>query len=216
MSYRDPLISLIREKALRFGDFTLASGKKARFYLDCREVTLDSAGARLIGEAMRILHGQKHSAAVIGVSTVQEEIGSIGARTSAFHTEPDMAIVVDVGHATDHPGLDKKKEGDYSLGKGPILSRGANVNPVAFDMLVETAEREGIPYQTEGIGGRSATDADSIQYSRAGVAAGLIHVPLRYMHSPCEVISLTDLENTAKLIAAFIAALKPDTCFIPR
>ena len=170
----------------------------------------------LIGEAMRILHGQKHSAAVIGVSTVQEEIGSIGARTSAFHTEPDMAIVVDVGHATDHPGLDKKKEGDYSLGKGPILSRGANVNPVAFDMLVETAEREGIPYQTEGIGGRSATDADSIQYSRAGVAVGLIHVPLRYMHSPCEVISLTDLENTAKLIAAFIAALKPDTCFIPR
>jgi endoglucanase len=169
----------------------------------------------LVAETLRLLSQKKHAAAVYGVATVQEEIGSIGARTSAFRVEPDVALVIDVGHATDHPGLDKKKEGDFRLGAGPILSRGANVNPRVFEMLEETADRHGIHYQTEGIGGRSATDADPIQYSRAGVAVGLIHVPLRYMHTPCEMISLEDLDNTAKLLAAFVQDLKPGTSFIP-
>jgi endoglucanase len=169
----------------------------------------------LVAETLRLLSQKKHSAAVYGVATVQEEIGSIGARTSAFRVEPDLAVVIDVGHATDHPGLDKKKEGDFRLGCGPILSRGANVNPRVFEMLEATAGKHKIPYQTEGIGGRSATDADPIQYSRAGVAVGLIHVPLRYMHTPCELISLEDLTNTAKLLAAFVQELKPGTSFIP-
>lgn len=169
----------------------------------------------LVAETLRLLSQKKHSAAVYGVATVQEEIGSIGARTSAFRVEPDLALVIDVGHATDHPGLDKKKEGDFRLGCGPILSRGANVNPRVFEMLEATAGKHKIPYQTEGIGGRSATDADPIQYSRAGVAVGLIHVPLRYMHTPCELISLEDLTNTAKLLAAFVQGLKPGTSFIP-
>lgn len=165
-------------------------------------------------ETLKRVTGEAN-AAVFAVSTVQEEIGSIGARTSAFSVEPDVALVLDVGHATDHPGLDKKKVGEFALDGGPILSRGANVNPVVFEMLVETAEKEGIPYQTEGIGGRSATDADPIQYSRAGVAVGLIHVPLRYMHTPCEVMSLDDIENTAALLAAFITRLEPGVRLIP-
>lgn len=169
----------------------------------------------IISEALRLLKGKSLNAAVFSVSTVQEEIGSIGAHTSSFTVKPDIAIVIDVGHATDHPGVDKKKAGDYSLDKGPILSRGANVNPIVFAKLAETADEIGIPYQTEGIGGRSATDADPIQYSRSGVAVGLIHVPLRYMHSPCEIISLNDVENTARLLAGFAERLEPELNLIP-
>ena len=169
----------------------------------------------IIAEAMRLASQSSHKAGVFGVSTVQEEIGSIGAHASAFSIEPDVAIVVDVGHATDHPGVEKTKAGDYALDKGPILSRGANVNPRAFEMLVAAAEQEGAPYQTDAIGGRSATYADPIQYSRAGVAVGLIHVPLRYMHTPCEIISLSDMEHTARLLAAFVRRLEPGVSFVP-
>lgn len=170
----------------------------------------------IIAEALRLLKDKPLKASVFSVSTVQEEIGSIGAHTSSFSLKPDIAIVIDVGHATDHPGVDKKKAGDYSLDKGPILSRGANVNPIVFEKLVEAADELGILYQTEGIGGRSATDADPIQYSRNGVAVGLIHVPLRYMHSPCEIISLSDVENTARLLAGFAERLDPELNLIPQ
>ncbi len=169
----------------------------------------------IVAETMKAIQKRKPKCAVIGVSTVQEEIGSIGAHTSAFSTEPQIAIVTDVGHATDHPGVEKTKAGDYSLGKGPILSRGANINPQVFELLVEAAESENIPYQTEAIGGRSATDADPIQYSRAGIAVGLIHVPLRYMHTPSEMISLEDMENTVKLLTAFLTRIDSKTNLIP-
>lgn len=169
----------------------------------------------IVAESLRLSMGSPQGAALYGVSTVQEEIGSAGAKASAFSIEPDLALVIDVGHATDHPGVEKTKAGDYSLDKGPILSRGANVNPAVFDLLVETAEAESIPYQTEAIGGRSATDADPIQYSRAGVAVGLLHVPLRYMHTPCEMISLADMEHTARLLAAFVSRLDGSQSFLP-
>lgn len=170
----------------------------------------------IISEAMRLCAGERDTqSALYAVSTVQEEIGSIGAHTSAFSVQPDVAIVLDVGHATDHPGTDHKKTGKYELDKGPILSRGANINPKVFELLADTAERAQIAYQTEGIGGRSATDADPIQFSRAGIAVGLIHVPLRYMHTPCEMISLVDMENTAKLLKAFVGRLTPGMSFIP-
>lgn len=170
----------------------------------------------IVAETMRLLKGRKFQAAVYGVATVQEEIGGIGAHTSTFAIQPDVAIVMDVGHATDHPGVEKTQAGDYSLDKGPILSRGANVNPIVADILEEVATKQEIAFQTEAIGGRSATDADPIQFSRAGVAVGLIHVPLRYMHTPCEMISLADMENTAKLLAEFVCKLDPGTSFIPQ
>ncbi len=170
----------------------------------------------IVAEAMRLAGAQKkQQACITGVATVQEEIGSIGARASTFAVCPDIALVIDVGHSTDHPGVDKKKEGDFALDKGPIIVRGANINPKVFDLLIETAEKEKIPFQTEGAGGRTGTDADPIQFSRAGVAVGLISVPLRYMHTPCEMISLDDMDNTAKLLSAFIARLKPGMSFIP-
>ncbi|MCC6484327.1 MAG: M42 family metallopeptidase [Armatimonadetes bacterium] len=210
------------EKAVRLGDAGVFV-QNFRVLRDNRAVSMafdNKMAIWIVAETMRLLkerpdRTQKLQAAVYGVATVQEEIGGPGASASSFNIDPDIAIVIDVGHATDHPGVEKTKAGDYSLDKGPILSRGANVNPVVFDRLCECAEDVKISYQTEAIGGRSATDADPIQGSRSGVAVGLIHVPLRYMHTPSEMISLTDMENTAKLLAEFVSRLNPQISFVP-
>ena len=120
-----------------------------------------------------------------------------------------------MGFATDQPGIEKKKVGDISLGKGPIIARGANINPVVFDLLTKTAQKSKIPYQVEGVPRSTGTDANVMQLSRGGVAAALISIPCRYMHTPVEVVSLRDLENTAHLLAVFIQNLSADTSFIP-
>jgi endoglucanase len=129
--------------------------------------------------------------------------------------DPELAIAIDVTHASDHPGTEKTKSGDIKLGKGPVLHRGANINPVIADLLVKTAEAEKIPYQMLAAPAATGTDANAIQLSRAGVATALVAVALRYMHTPAEVLSLDDLENAAKLIAAFIKRLKPGMSFLP-
>jgi putative aminopeptidase FrvX len=175
-------------------------------------------GAFVVLEALRLLAADPPAAAVSAVATSQEEIGFSGggARTSAFRLEPDVALVVDVTFATDAPGMEKKELGEHELGGGPVLSRGSAVHPVVFERLVETAEREEIPYTIAAQARYTATDADSIYLSRAGVATGLISVPNRYMHSPNEVVSRSDLEHAARLIAAFVRGLEPDTDFVPR
>ncbi len=172
-------------------------------------------GTWIVAETLRLLHGRKFDACIVGVSTVQEEIGLRGAQTSAFASEAEVGIALDVGHATDCPGIDKKKVGDYQLGKGPKICRGANINPVVFDLLVETAKKEKIPYQISTAAGGTGTDANIMQRTRAGMATGLVSVPLRYMHTPNELLSLDDLENCAKLIAAFCARLKKGQDFTP-
>jgi len=172
-------------------------------------------GTWVVAETLRLLHGRKFDAAIIGVSTVQEEIGSRGAQTSAFASEAEVGIAIDVGHATDCPGIEKKKAGDYRLGKGPKICRGPNINPRVFDLLVETAKKEKIPYQISPAGRGTPTDANEMQLARAGMATGLLSVPLRYMHTPNELLSLDDLENTARLLAAFCARLKKGQDFTP-
>lgn len=177
----------------------------------------DRVGAFVVLEAARLAANLNPKAAVYAVATVQEEVGLRGARTSAFGIDPQVGIAVDVGFATDTPGMsdEKKKVGDIEMGKGPIVARGPNINPKLFDLFVKTAEKNKIPYQIEGASRGTGTDANAIQLTRAGVATGLISVPNRYMHSPCEVVHLGDLENIAKLIAHTAAQIDDSTDFIP-
>jgi endoglucanase len=177
----------------------------------------DKCGAFVVLEAARLLAELDPKAEVYAVATVQEEVGLRGARTSAFGIDPKVGIAVDVGFACDTPGMetDRKKVGDLKVGKGPIITRGPNINEKVFELLVETAKEKGIPYQLEGYPQATGTDANAIQLTRAGVATGLISVPNRYMHSPCEVVSLADLENAAKLLAYAVERIDDSNDFVP-
>ncbi|MFP4056229.1 MAG: M42 family metallopeptidase [Candidatus Brocadiia bacterium] len=175
----------------------------------------DRMGAFVVAETLRKLKGKKLQVAVHGVSTVQEEIGLRGARTSAFGIDPHAGVAIDVAHAADTPGVDKNRVGDLRCGKGPVVARGANINPVLHKMLVDAAKAARIPVQHEGVPGGTGTDANAIQLTRAGVAAALIGVPCRYMHSPCEVISLKDLDQASGLLAATLSRMAPDADFTP-
>ena len=144
------------------------------------------------------------------VAAVQEEIGLFGARTAAFEVRPDIAIAVDVTHATDAPGVDEKELGASPLGSGPVIGRGSTLSPKVFELLAETAEEEGIEYSISASGRGTSTDADVLQISRAGIPTGLVSIPLRYMHSPVEMVDLRDVEATVELLAAFAARLRAD------
>lgn len=172
-------------------------------------------GVFIVAEALRLLEGRPLKAAVFGVSNVQEEIGLRGARTAAFGIEPLVGLAVDVGHAVDFPGADKKRVGDIKLGGGPIIARGANINPRVFDLLVRTAKELDLPHQIEAAPAGTGTDANAMQITRAGMATGLISVPLRYMHTPCEVMDLKDIESAAKLMAGFCERITPETDWTP-
>jgi putative aminopeptidase FrvX len=144
------------------------------------------------------------------VAAAQEEIGGKGALTTSYSLRPDLAIAVDVTHATDAPGIEEKEQGSHHLGSGPVIGRGSTLSPGIFELLTETAEREDISYTIEASGRATHTDADAIQISRAGIAAGLVSIPLRYMHSPVELVDLGDVEAAIELLAAFATSLGPD------
>ena len=162
--------------------------------------------------------GTRPAPGVTAVATTREEIAATGggARSSATMLEPDVAIVIDVTHATDYPGIDKRRHGDYRLGGGPVLSRGASVSELVFERLAAAAEAEGIPYAIEAASRDTHTDAEAIFNAHRGVATALVSVPNRYMHSPNEMIALEDLDRTARLFAAFVRRLAHDTDFVPR
>ena len=175
-------------------------------------------GAFVVLEALRrVAEAGGVKAAVAAVGTTQEEIAHTGggARTSAFRLEPDAAIVVDVTHATDYPGVEKKEVGDFRLGGGPVISRGSSASRVVVEQLMSAAEAEGIAYGIEASPRGTSTDADAIYTSRRGVATGLVSVPCRYMHSPNEMVSLDDLDRAAALLAAWVRRLDGSTSFIP-
>ncbi|MFP6887303.1 MAG: M42 family metallopeptidase [Opitutales bacterium] len=174
----------------------------------------DKTGAYAVNEALlRLAKGRKPTARVVAVSTSQEEIGVRGAATSAYLANPDVALVVDVSHATDHPDADHRKYGAFTLGGGPILTRGANVHPAVFERLVDCAEDEDIAVQIEADPRPTGTDARAIQVARAGVPTGIVGIPLRYMHTPSEVIDLEDLEDVVRLLVAFARSLKKGETF---
>jgi endoglucanase len=147
------------------------------------------------------------------VASTQEEVGIRGAMGATYACSPTLGIAVDVGHATDFPGCDSKRFAKVELGAGPIIARGANINPIIFDRIIACAEGEKIPYQIEAETYPTGTDARAIQVSRKGVPAGLISIPLRYMHTPVETANLDDIENVIRLICAFARSLKPDDHF---
>ena len=172
-------------------------------------------GAWVVAEALRRIDAAACKAEVVSVATVQEELGLRGATTSTFGIDPLVGVAVDVTHATDHPNVNKVTAGDVSLDGGPVITRGANVNPVVERLLMESAEALGMTVQVEAEPRGTGTDANAMQLSRAGVATGLVSVPLRYMHTPSEIISLDVANQAADLLAAFAQRLTPDTDFTP-
>jgi len=147
------------------------------------------------------------------VAAAQEEITFGGSRTSAFALQPDAAIVVDVTHATDAPGIEVKESGKHELGSGPVLSRGSTLKEGLFELLVGTAEAERIPFTVEASARATGTDADAVHISRGGVPTALVSIPIRYMHSPVELVQLDDVHACARLIAAAALRLQGDTSF---
>jgi endoglucanase len=165
-------------------------------------------GAYVALESLRRCHQRGElKGRMAAIASVQEEIGLKGAATSAFAVEPDLALAIDVTHATDTPGAEEKDHGSHPLGSGPVIGRGATLSPKVFELLCETAERLGIDYTVEASGRYTGTDADAIQISKAGIPTGLVSIPLRYMHSPVELVDLGDLEATVELVAGFATAL---------
>lgn len=152
---------------------------------------------------------------LIVAGTVQEEIGMRGGETSAYSVDPVVGMAIEVGHATDYPDVDKKKNGLAECGKGPVIGRGPNINPVLFDRLVAAAEKAKVPYQIGAEPRGTGTDANMIQLSRGGKVAGLISVPLRYMHTPTEVLKLSDLDATVKMLTRFVLDLDETVDFTP-
>lgn len=170
----------------------------------------NKVGAYVVGETLIRLAKEKKglAARVVAVATSQEEIGTRGAITSTYAVNPHIAVAVDVGHATDHPDCDNRKYGETKLGGGPIICRGANINPKIYQRLLAAAKQTKIPYQLEADPRPTGTDARAIQTGRAGVATGLVSIPLRYMHTPSEVVDLEDVERCVKLLVQFARNLQ--------
>jgi len=173
-------------------------------------------GAYTVLEVLRALSQNPPQATVAAAATTQEEISSFGAKTMAFSFKPDIALVIDVAYTTDTPESDKSSFGDVKLGGGPVFSRGAANNPVLYEKLLQTAERENIPYSVQIMPEYTATDADTVHFTREGVATAVISIPCRYMHTPNEMVQLTDVEKTIQFLVTFIRELTPDTTFIPQ
>jgi len=175
----------------------------------------NKVGAYIVGEALvRLARSKARLAArVVSVATTQEEIGVRGAATSAFAVDPHVALAVDVGHATDHPDCDHRKYGETKLGAGPIVCRGPNINPKVHRRLLEVAKKAKIPLQHEADPRPTGTDARAIQIARGGVAVGLVSIPLRYMHTPSEIVDLQDVENCVKLFVEFAKSVQPGESF---
>jgi len=177
--------------------------------------TDNKAGVYIVAAILKELANEEITANIYSVSAVQEEVGLRGSRTSAFGIDPHVGIAIDVTHATDYPGMNKALHGDICLGKGPAVSVGANINPKVFELLKKAAENAKIDIQIEAAPRATGTDANSIQVNRGGVAAGLISIPNRYMHTPNEVISLSDVDSSVKLLVEFIRLIDDNTDFIP-
>ncbi len=211
------LSELETRSLVRIGDFItpepclleLRNGRISGVAMD------DRTGIWVIMNALKKIARGKPTARVVAVSAVQEEIGLRGATTSSYNIRPDVAIAVDVTHATDCPGIDQNEFGRIEIGKGPVIVRGANANPRVFDLLMARAQEKSIPVQINALGYPASNDGAAIQISRGGCATGLVTIPNRYMHSPVELVAESDLEHAANLIAAFCLAVESTTSFVP-
>jgi endoglucanase len=196
------------EKAVAIGDVMVVDVNYMR--LSGQKIVArgcdDRAGAFVVAEVIRGLAKRKLNISVVGVATVQEEIGLRGAATSAYTVKPDAGIAIDVGFATDHPDTEPKRTGEAKLEGGPLLHRGPNINPLLGADLIKKCKALKMPYQVTAEPRGTGTDANMIQLARGGSAAALVSIPNRYMHTPVEMISLKDLDNIIKLLVEFLAA----------
>jgi endoglucanase len=163
----------------------------------------DRVGVLVAIETLRTLKSTPHD--VYFVFTTQEEVGTRGAATSAYGVDPDVGIALDVTPSGDTPQSLKM---EMALGKGPcikIQDAGMIADPRVVQWMIQTAEKNKIPYQREVLlmGG---TDARAIQAARAGVPAGALSIPVRYVHSPSEMIDFSDVQNAIKLLTAILRA----------
>ncbi len=230
-----------REKAAKFADLWVDLGAKTKQeaesmlsvgdpgVIDSRTMEFpngrivsrsidDRIGAFVVLEALRRYAEKPGAAKVVAVATTQEEIGYRGGGASVCATciAPQMAIVVDVTFAIDHPGIEKKEHGDSTIDGGPVLTRGSIISPVVLNLLRKTAEERSIPFSLHAAGRETSTDADAIHIAREGVATALVSIPNRYMHSPNELVSIQDLDRAAELIAETCRAVDTETDFTAR
>lgn len=213
-----------REEAAKF----VSLGDVVTFQYEFQELLSGRATARgfdnkmgsfVVAEALRLLKqdgGLDSGVGVYAVATVQEEIGLRGARTASYGISPQTGLAVDVNHAIDYPSVSKTRYGQLDIGKGPSVMRGPNANPVVFRMITQAGDEDGIPYQVDVEPAGTGTDGNAMQLNQGGMAVGILGVPLRYMHTPCELLELVDVENCAKLMAAYCRRVRPDTDFTPR
>ena len=173
----------------------------------------DRIGAFIVMEAVRRLKGRPLHVALTAVASVQEELGLIGATTVAYDIEPHAGIAVDVGFASDCPGHNKKLLSDVSLGKGPIVVCGPTYHPKMQKLIFDTAKSQKIAVQRQVRARGAGTNAWPMRMSRSGAAVGLLSIPLRYMHSPVEVLSLHDVEQTIELLVATLLAIPANADF---
>jgi putative aminopeptidase FrvX len=171
-------------------------------------------GAYVALEAARLVaKGGGAPGEVVAVAAVQEETSFAGSRTSAYTLGPRVAIAVDVTHATDAPGVEQRELGRGPLGAGVVISRGSTLHPRVFELLREAADAEGIPYEVQASARSTGTDADAIHITGRGIPTGVVSIPLRYMHSPVELVQLSDVDACARLLAAFAQRLDPAETF---
>ncbi|HOK76887.1 MAG TPA: M42 family metallopeptidase [Verrucomicrobiota bacterium] len=205
------------EKLVRIGDpITLEdSFELLRGDLAIARAFDNRVGTFAVAEILRLLktEGRKLKAEVCAVSNIMEEVGLYGARQIAYSIKPDVAIVVDVTHATDYPTVSQQLHGDVKIGKGPTLTHGGCNHPAIVERLEEVARKEKIKLQHEAMSATSGTDTDVIFWTRGGIPSALVSLPNRYMHSPVELVSLRDLEQIPVLLAAFASSLKPGEQF---
>ena len=178
----------------------------------------DRIGAFAALEVLRRYAQRAGAARLVAAGTTQEEIAWTGggALVAANIVRPKMAIVIDVTFATDHPDIEKKTIGDHRLGSGPVISRGALLSPVVFELLRAAAKARNIPFTVHAAGRETATNADAIHIAQEGVATALVSIPNRYMHSPNEMVSLDDVDHTIELIAEVCRMVTGKTDFTAR
>jgi endoglucanase len=166
-------------------------------------------GSFIIAEALLALKEKKHklNVDVVALNAVQEEIGGFGARMMTHRLKPSLAIVTDVTHATDTPGIDKKEHGEVKLGEGPTLTHGSANHPELVQFLADTAAKCGIAVQHEATSSKTGTDTDAIFFQMQGIPSALISLPMRYMHSPVETVDLNDVKQVVRLMVEAISAL---------
>ena len=157
--------------------------------------------------------GERPAATAVALNAVQEEIGGNGAKMATWAISPDVAVVLDVTHATDSPGIEKAKHGEVVLGEGPTVTHGTVNHPAVVERLVAVADENGIPLQHESSSRYSGTDTDVVFTTKAGVPSALVSVPMRYMHSTVETVDLSDVEHTARLLEAFVRSVRADDTF---